>query len=495
MSLMLDRESELTRPVAHTKLLIDGEWVDAADGGRLDTFYPGDGRVYGSVAEAQAADVDRAVRAARRAFDSGPWRRFKPAERAAALWRLGDLILRDTDELARLETLDTGKPNHAVRRFEVPTAAGLFHYMSGWATKIEGSTIPISFPGEYHAYSERDAIGVVGLIVPWNFPLVIASWKLAPALAAGNTVVVKPAEWTPLTALHLGALALEAGIPEGVFNVVPGYGPTAGAALTEHPLVDKVSFTGSTATGRTILRAAAGNLKRVTLELGGKSPNVVFADADLDAAIAGSADGVFGNAGQACAAASRLFVQESVYDEVVAGIASAADRVRVADAYDDSAEIGPLASKQHFERVTGYLDAGRAEGVGVVTGGDRVGDQGFFLRPTVLADTSGASTVSREEIFGPVVVATPFRDIDDLLLAANGTSYGLAAGVWTRDVSTAHRVARGIKSGTVWVNCYSVFDASLPFGGMKQSGWGREMGREVLHDYTEVKAVCVKLGD
>jgi phenylacetaldehyde dehydrogenase len=481
--------------VRHTRLLIDGEWVDAADGAELETLNPATGEVVARVAEARREDVDRAVRAARRAFDEGPWPRMKPAERARILWRLGELLLEHAEELGGLETLDNGKPFLNARDGDVPAAAGLFQYMSGWATKLEGSTIPISAPGTYHTYTVREPIGVAGLIVPWNFPLAIAAWKVAPALAAGNTVVLKPAEQTPLTALRLGALALEAGLPPGVLNVVPGYGSTAGAALVEHPLVDKVSFTGSTETGRAIVRAATGNLKKVSLELGGKSPDIIFADADLEAAIAGAAEGVFANQGEACVAGSRLFVQEEVFDEVVAGVAEVARSLKVGDGFAPDTQIGPLISAEHLERVTGYVEAGRKDGATVVAGGERCGDRGYFVAPTVFSDVRPDMSIVREEIFGPVVAAIPFKDIDDLLPAANDTRYGLAAGVWTRDISKAHRVAAAIKAGTVWINCYSVFDASMPFGGYKESGWGREMGLEVLYEYTETKTVCVRLTD
>lgn len=483
-----------TEPVAHTRLHIDGEWVDALGAGELDTVDPATGEVFARVARGEAADVDRAVAVARAAFETGPWPRMKPKERAAALWRLGDLLLADAAEMGRIETLDQGKPYAIAQAGDVPTAAGLFHYMSGYATKIEGETIPISAPGRYHTYTRREPLGVVGLIVPWNFPLVITSWKVAPALAAGNTVVLKPAEATPLSALRLAALALEAGIPPGVLNVVNGYGSTVGAALAAHPGVDKVSFTGSTATGRKILDAAGGNLKRVTLELGGKSANIVFPDADLGKAITGSADAIFFNAGQACAAGSRLYVHDSVYDEFVSGLVEQTKKIRVGDGFDPQTQIGPVASREHFDRVNAYLDAGSREGT-ILTGGRRIGESGYFVEPTVIADAAPGARVTSEEIFGPVVVVDRFTGEDEVVQAANDTRYGLAAGIWTSRVGTAHRVAERLRAGTVWVNTYGVFDPSMPFGGMKESGWGREMGHEVLHDYTDVKTVCVDIDD
>ncbi len=480
--------------IGDTRLLIDGERVDGAAGATFDVFNPATGELLAQVAEARAEDVDRAVQAARRAFESGPWHDMKPKDRAAALWRLGDLLLANAAELGGLETLDNGKPFVQARDGDVSAAAGLFHYMSGWATKLEGATIPISFPGSFHTYTRREAIGVVGLIVPWNFPLTIAAWKVAPALAAGNTVVLKPSEVTPLTALKLGELALEAGIPAGVLNVVPGFGAEAGNALTSHPGVDKVSFTGSTATGRRILHAAQGNLKKVTLELGGKSPDIIFGDANLEAAIQGAADGIFYNQGEACAAGSRIYAHRSVYDEVVAGVSAAANSITVGDGFDPSSFIGPLVSKEHHAKVTSYVDLGREEGT-VAAGGDYATEGGYFVRPTVFTDVTDQSRVVREEIFGPVVSILPFDDTDEVVRRANDTSYGLTAGVWTESIATAHRVADAIKAGTVWVNCYGVFDAAMPFGGYKESGWGREMGGIVLDDYTESKTVCIRLGD
>jgi phenylacetaldehyde dehydrogenase len=480
--------------IGDTRLLIDGERVDAVDGATLDVVNPATGAVLTTAAAAGAADVDRAVVAARRAFDSGRWSEVTPASRAAALWRLGDLLLAHAAELGGLETLDTGKPFLQARDGDVAAAAGLFHYMSGWATKLEGATIPISFPGRFHTYTRREPLGVAGLIVPWNFPLTIAAWKVAPALAAGNTVVLKPAEQTPLTALRLGELALEAGVPEGVLNVVPGYGATAGAALAGHPDVDKVSFTGSTSTGRAILQAAQGNLKKVTLELGGKSPDIIMADADLQAAIAEAAQGIFYNQGEACAAGSRIFAHRSVYDEVVAGVSQAARAITVGDGFDPTSDIGPLVSAEHHAKVTGYVELGRHEGT-LAAGGDYARDGGFFVNPTVFTDVGDDSRLVREEIFGPVVSIHVFDDTEEVIRRANDTPYGLTAGVWTQSISTAHRLADALKAGTVWVNCYSVFDAAMPFGGFKQSGWGREMGGLVFEDYTETKTVCMRIDE
>lgn len=479
--------------IRRTRLLIDGEWTDAADGAEFDVFNPSTGEVMCRVAEAGPEDVNRAVASARRAFEEGPWRDFTPLERSKAIWRLADLLTAHAEEIAKVETLDQGKPYQLALNGDVPSAANLFYYMSGFATKIEGEVIPISAPGNWHAYTTRDAVGVVGLIVPWNFPLVIASWKVAPALAAGNTVVLKPSEMTPLSALLMGELALEAGIPPGVLNIVPGFGARAGQTLSEHPDVDKISFTGSTATGRRILDASKGNLKRLTLELGGKSANMIFPDADLDAAIQGSAAGIFFNAGQACAAASRLYVHADVYDYVVEGIAEVARGIKVGDGFDPSSEIGPLASLEHLNRVSGFLRSGADEGARAVTGGVRLGDKGYFVAPTVYADVNPSQRIVREEIFGPVVVAQKFTDEAEVLAAANDTQYGLAGAVWTKDLSRAHRVASKVRTGTMWINCYGVFDPALPFGGYKESGWGREMGHEVLHHYTELKSVIVNL--
>ncbi|HUJ94433.1 MAG TPA: aldehyde dehydrogenase family protein [Terriglobales bacterium] len=476
------------------KMLIGGRWLEAVSGKTFDTYNPATGEVLGRVAEGDRADIDLAVKAARKAFDEGPWPDMLPAERANLLWKIADLIDKNREELAELETLDNGKPLLFARIVDIPSAAANFRYMAGWATKVEGNTIPISMPGaKYFAYTLREPVGVAGQIIPWNFPLIMASWKLAPALAVGCTVVLKPAEQTPLTALRLGELIQEAGVPEGVVNIVPGYGETAGAALAAHPDVDKVAFTGSTEVGRLIVAAATGNLKKVSLELGGKSPNIVFADADLQCAIPGSANAIFFNQGQNCVAGSRLFVHKSIFDKVIDGVAQQTKKFHIGPGLDLSTTLGPVVSQEQFNRVCGYVESGMKQGAKAVTGGKKLQGPGYFVEPTILVDVRPDMKVVREEIFGPVVTAIPFSDPAEIVKAANDTNYGLAAAVWTRDVSTAHKVAAKLRAGMVWINCYNIFDPALPFGGYKQSGWGREAGHEALDLYTQTKSVCAQL--
>jgi phenylacetaldehyde dehydrogenase len=477
------------------KMLINGKWVDSASGKTFPTYNPATGEVLSNVAEGDREDIDRAVKAARAAFEKGPWSKISPSERGRMMWRLADLIEKHTEEFAQLESLDNGKPLKIARIADLPLAVDHFRYYAGWATKIEGNTIPMGLArqGSYHAYTVREPVGVVGQIIPWNFPLLMAAWKLGPALATGCCVVLKPAEQTPLTALRLGELIAEAGFPDGVVNIVPGYGETAGAALAAHMDVDKIAFTGSTEVGKLIIHAAAGNLKKVSLELGGKSPNIVMDDADLETAIPGASMAIFFNQGQCCCAGSRLFVEKKIFDKVVDGISQAASKIRVRPGLDPESDLGPLVSEEQLNRVCGYLESGIKEGAKATAGGSREGDKGYFVKPTVLVNTNDNMKVVKEEIFGPVVTATPFSDMNEIVSRANDTVYGLAAGVWTRDVKKAHAVASKLKAGTVWINCYNVFDAALPFGGYKQSGWGREMGHEVLKNYTEVKSVCSAL--
>ena len=475
------------------KMLINGQWVNSISGKTFPTYNPATGEVLANVAEGDREDIEQAVKAARKAFDHGPWRKLTASERGRLIWKLADLLEAHTEEFAYLESLDNGKPLAVAKAADVPLAVDLFRYMAGWATKIEGNTIPISAGNQFFAYTLREPVGVVGQIIPWNFPLLMAAWKLGPALTCGCTVVLKPAEQTPLSALRLGELIMEAGFPEGVVNIVPGYGETAGAALAAHPDVDKVAFTGSTEVGKLIVHAAAGNLKKVTLELGGKSPNVVFKDADLDTAISGAASAIFFNHGQCCCAGSRLYIEKPVYDRVVEGVAERAKKIRVGSGLDPKTQMGPLVSQEQLNRVCGYLEAGFSEGAKALAGGHKKDEKGYFVEPTVLVDTREDMKVVREEIFGPVVTAMPFDDPEEILPRANNSEYGLAAAVWTKDISKAHRMAAYLRAGTVWINCYNVFDAAMPFGGYKQSGWGREMGHDVLNNYTQTKAVCTKL--
>ncbi len=482
---------------ARQHMLIDGRFVSAASGKTFPVFNPATGDVICEVPEAELADVDLAVHAARRAFDLGPWATMAPSARGQLLWKLADLLEAHTDEFAELEALDNGKPVSVARVADIPLAVDLFRYMAGWATKTLGSTIPLSAGHDFLSYTVREPVGVVAQIIPWNFPLLMAAWKLGPALATGCTVVMKLAEQTPLTGLRLAQLFAEAGFPPGVVNILTGFGEPCGAPLAAHMLVDKVAFTGSTEVGRLIAKAAAGsNLKKVTLELGGKSPAIIFPDANMDEAIAGAASAIFFNQGQACCAGSRLFAHESVFDQVLEGVGRIGSGMKIGHGLDPETEMGPLVSQEQFDKVTGYIQSGRDQGAKVPFGGLRHSDKGYFVQPTVLHEVRPGMKVVDEEIFGPVVVAQSFSsdaDLQRLAAQANQSDFGLAASVWTRDLSIAHKMARLIRAGTVWVNCHNVFDAALPFGGFKQSGWGREMGGEALNNYTEVKAITIKL--
>jgi aldehyde dehydrogenase (NAD+) len=492
MAAVLSSPIESQVAVSATKLLINGQWVNSQSGKTFATINPSTGKEICQVSEADAADVDIAVKAARAAFDKGPWRKTSGSERGRLLNKLADLIEKNADELARLESLDNGKPFLVAKAADLPLTIACYRYYAGWADKLQGKTIPVN--GDYFCYTRHEPIGVVGQIIPWNFPLLMQAWKLAPALATGNTVVMKPAEQTPLTALRVGELILEAGFPAGVVNLLPGYGPTAGGAISKHMDVDKVAFTGSTEVGHLIMEAAAkSNLKRVTLELGGKSPNIVFADANLDEAIEGAHFALFFNQGQCCCAGSRLFVEEKAYDEFVEKSVARAAKRTVGNPFDPATEQGPQVDKDQFDKVMGYIQSGQSQGAKLVHGGGRVGDEGYFIQPTVFADVKDNMKIAEEEIFGPVMSIIKFKDIDEVIERANRTIYGLAAAVWTRDISKAHAIANNVRAGTVWVNCYDVFDSAAPFGGFKQSGIGRELGEYGLQQYSEVKTVTVKL--
>jgi phenylacetaldehyde dehydrogenase len=480
---------------AKHQLFIGGKWVDAKSGKTFDTFDPGTGLVIAQVPEGAAPDIDAAVAAARAAFEGAPWSRMTGSDRAKLMWRLAELIEKNRDELAELESLNNGKPIANIRNSDLANSAEVLRYMAGWATKLTGETISLSQPGNFHAFTLREPIGVVGQIIPWNAPMMMCAWKIAPALATGCTVVLKPAEQTPLTALRLGQLIQEAGFPDGVVNIVTGFGETAGAALAAHPNVDKVAFTGSGEVGRLIIKAAAGNLKKVSLELGGKSPVIVFPDADMGVAVPGAARAIFNNSGQVCAAGSRLYAHKAVFDRLVEGVAVEAGKLKIGHGLDPDTQMGPLVSQEQLDRVSGYVAQGRSDGAKVVTGGARVGNEGYFMAPTILTDTQPTMSVVREEIFGPVLCAMTFDDddLDRIASEANRTSYGLAASIWTRDLGTAHKMAKRLKAGSVGVNMHGTLDPAMPFGGFKQSGWGREKGREVIELYTEVKAVVMAL--
>ncbi|MBX6313069.1 MAG: aldehyde dehydrogenase family protein [Isosphaeraceae bacterium] len=480
-----------TRRSLQTKMLIDGQWRDSVSGKTFPTINPATEEVIAEVAEGDAADIDLAVQAARKAFDSGPWRKTDARDRGRLLNKLADLIEQNIDELAELETLDNGKPIRESRHGDLPLVIDCFRYYAGWADKIHGQTIPVR--GSYFCYTKREPVGVAGQIIPWNFPMLMVAWKWAPALAAGCTVVLKPAEQTPLTALRLGELALEAGFPPGVINIVPGFGETAGDALVKHKGVDKIAFTGESRTGQLIMRNAAGTLKRVTLELGGKSPNIVFADADLDQAVEGAMLGLYLNQGQCCCAGSRLFVQDQIYDAMVERLAQKSAARKLGDPFDPSTEQGPQVDKAQFDKILSYIEKGKEQGARCVTGGERFGQKGYFIKPTVFADVRDDMAIATDEIFGPVMQVLKFREVEEVIERANTTDYGLAAAVWTRDIQKAHAIADRVRAGTVWINCYDVFDAAAPFGGFKFSGLGRELGEKALDNYTELKTVTVAL--
>ena len=479
--------------VSDQKLFINGKWVNSISGKTFATLNPSTGQEICQVAEADSADVDLAVKAARKAFESGPWKKMSAAERGRRINKLADLMEQNLPELAALESLDNGKPLRDSLNADLPLSIKAYRYYAGWCDKTHGKTIPVE--GEYFCYTKHEPVGVVGQIIPWNFPLLMTAWKWAPALATGCTIVLKPAEQTPLTALRMAALAQEADIPDGVINVLPGFGPTAGAAITSHMDIDKVAFTGEGSTGQLVMQAAAkSNLKRVSLELGGKSPNVVFADADLDAAVEGAYFGLFFNQGQCCCAGSRLFVEEKIHDAFVEKLVARAKKQRIGDPFDMATTQGPQISQEQCDRIMGYIDIGISEGANLLSGGKRVGNKGYFIQPTIFDGVKDDMRIAKEEIFGPVMNILKFKDVDEVIQRGNKTFYGLAAAIWTKDITKAHRLANSLRAGTVWVNCYDVFDAAAPFGGFKMSGIGRELGEYALSLYTEVKTVYINLG-
>ena len=476
------------------RLLIDGQWLQGQK--KFNTINPATGEVLTEIVEASANDVDRAVQAARRAFEDrgGPWRKMSASERGRLLWRLADLVEKNIDELAELETLDNGKPIFESRYVDMPMVADVLRYYAGLATKIHGETVN-TFETAF-TYTLREPVGVVGLIIPWNFPLLLASWKLGPALACGCTIVLKPAEQTPLTTLRFGELAIEAGVPAGVLNILTG-GPETGKAIVAHPGIDKIAFTGSTTVGKEIMRGAADTLKRVTLELGGKSPNIVFADSEIDNAVKGAINGIFYGKGEVCAAGSRLFVESKVQDEMIEKLVGRAKKLQPADPLDPKTRLGAIVSQEQMQTVLGYIDAGKKEGASLVAGGNRVsvdGGKGFFIEPTIFGGVKNDMKIAQEEIFGPVLSVLSFDDVDQVVDLANRNPYGLAAAVWTRDVKKAHQVSRQLRAGTVWINTYAVMDAALPFGGYKSSGFGRELGAHAIEHYTELKTVWLNMG-
>jgi aldehyde dehydrogenase (NAD+) len=483
---------KVARPqVRQTQCFIGGKWIPAASGKTFETVNPATEEVIAEVAEGDAEDIDAAVEAARDQFDGGEWSRMDARDRGMLLYKLADLIEQEADELAALETLDNGKPIRDSRAADIPLVIDCLRYYAGWADKIQGDTIPVR--GEYFTYTRREPVGVVGQIIPWNFPALMVAWKWGPALAAGCTIVMKPAEQTPLTCLRMARLAQKAGIPDGVINVVPGYGPTAGAALTKHPGVDKIAFTGEGGTAKIIQRAALETMKRCTFELGGKSPNIIFADADVESAVEGAHFGLYFNQGQCCCAGSRLFVEERIHDEFVDRLQQKNKVRKLGDPFDPATEQGPQVDKAQFDKIMSYVETGKQEGAKLVTGGKRFGDRGYYIEPTLFTGVQDNMKIATDEIFGPVMSVLKFKNVDEIIQRANRTNYGLAAAVWSRDIAKAHKLAAGIRAGTVWINCYDVFDAGAPFGGFKESGIGRELGEAGLHNYTETKTITVSL--
>lgn len=477
-----------------SKLFIDGEWTDPLSGKMFSTINPATEQEIMKVPLAEEQDVDRAVSAARKAFDDGPWSKLSASDRARFLYRIGEAILANADEIAYCETIDIGKPISESRNIDVPFVAELFFYYSGWATKYHGETIPVK--GNYLNYTLREPLGVVGAITPWNFPFLLAAWKIAPALAMGNTVVHKPSEQSSLSALKFAEICRKVELPAGAYNVVTGSGSVTGNPLVRHPGIDKIAFTGGTSTGIRIMQEAANTLKKITLELGGKSPNIVLDDADLDAAVRGALTGIFYNKGEVCAAGSRLFVQESAHDAFLEKLLERGKKMQVGDPLDPKTRFGPLNSATQYKNVLSYIDVGKGEGAKVVLGGEKadVGTgKGYFVKPTIFDQVTNRMRIAREEIFGPVLSTITFKDVDDLIAQANDNIYGLAAGVWTRDIKKAHYIARKLKAGTVWINTYNIYDPASPFGGYKQSGFGRELGMHALESYTQVKSVWVDL--
>ncbi|HEV2297135.1 MAG TPA: betaine-aldehyde dehydrogenase [Candidatus Acidoferrales bacterium] len=478
------------------RLFIGGKWVDAASGKTYATINPATAEPITQVADADGRDADAAVQAARRAFESAPWAEMSASDRGRILWKIGDLVDKYNEELGTLETIDNGKPIFESCQVDMPMVAEVFRYFAGWATKIHGETAPVR--GPFLHYTLREPVGVVAAIVPWNFPLLLASWKVAPALAAGNTVVLKPAPWTPLTALRLGEICQEAGLPEGVLNIVTGSSDELGRALVRHPRVAKVAFTGSTMTGQEIARVSAETLKHVTLELGGKSPNIVLADADLDGAVRGATIGIFYGKGEVCAAGSRLFVEKKIHDDFMQKLIDRTNKVQPGDPLDPKTKFGALVSEPQMNKVLGYIEKGKTEGARLVAGGGRAtfgNGKGYFVQPTVFDGVKNDMTIAREEIFGPVLSTIEFEDVDEAVREANKNPYGLAAAVWTRDIAKAHRIARRLEAGTVWINTYNNYDPAAAFGGYKMSGYGRELSMHALESYTQVKSVWVNLKD